>query len=87
VDAALAAAHPLEVLHDVGEVDLVAVQARLRHGPVEEGSGWTDERMAGEVLLVAGLLAGHHDSGPARPLAEHRLGPGLPQRAGPALGG
>ena len=49
--------------------------------------GRADERTTREVLPVPGLLADHHDPAPARPLAEHRLRPGLPQRAGPALGG
>jgi hypothetical protein len=37
-------------------------------------AGRPDERLAGQVLLVAGLLADQHEIGPFWTLAGHRLG-------------
>ena len=42
------------------------------------------EGAAGQVFLVAGLFADHHDAGVRRSLAEHDLGRGLPQLAAAA---
>jgi hypothetical protein len=41
----------------------------------------TDKRLAGEILLIAGLLADQHDAGLDTALAADRLGRALPQRA------
>lgn len=46
-----------EVLHRVGEPDLPSVKTRLFHRPVEQLVRRPDEGMAGQILLVARLLA------------------------------
>jgi hypothetical protein len=56
VDAALASAHELEMLYDVRDVDIVPVDAGFREGFMEQPPGRADERLAGPVLGVAGLL-------------------------------
>src|SRR5438067_1853163 len=56
VDAALPQRLPLEVLDDVRDVGLLPVDARVRHGLVEDAPGRPDERTALLVLLVPGLL-------------------------------
>src|SRR5690242_11641331 len=86
VDAALAAGLPLEVLDDVRDVDLAAVDARVLEGLVEKLPGRADERLALEVLLVARLLADEENLGLRGALAEDRLRPGLVERAGGAAG-
>src|SRR5690242_14324332 len=53
---AFAAALPLEVLHRVGDVDVVAVDTCLLERAVEQLPRRADERMASAVLLIAGLL-------------------------------
>ena len=63
VDAPLAARLPLEVLHDVGDVDGGAIDAGLRERAVEQLAGRADERMAGEIFRVARLLADQHQLG------------------------
>jgi hypothetical protein len=57
VDAALPAGFPLEVLHGVRDVGVVAVDAAVAQRAVEDMPGGTDERVALLVLLVPGLLA------------------------------
>ena len=86
VDASLALALPLEVLDDVRHVCEGAVDAGFLHRLVEEAARGPDERLAGPVLLVAGLLADEHDVGLRRAFAEDRLRPGFPERAGLAAG-
>jgi hypothetical protein len=44
-------------------------------------TGRTDERLAREVFLIAGLLADQHHARIRRTLAEHGLGAALPQVA------
>ena len=87
VDAAFSARLPLEVLHDVRDVDLRAIDGRFLEGPVEQCAGRSDERMACEIFLVARLLADEHDQRGARAFAEHRLRAELPQMTGLAFGG
>ena len=102
MDAALAARLELEVLDGVGDVSRLAIDAGVAEGAVEQLAGGTDERAAGKILLIAGLLADEHQRRIERPLAEHglcrravertaraRLGFGeqrLPGRAGVAAG-
>ena len=50
------------------------VDAGLREGAVEQLAGRADERAAGEILLVARLLADEHDARVERAFAEHGLG-------------
>ena len=86
MDPALALRLPLEVLDDVRDVCGRAVDPGLLHRLVEQPTCRADERLALLVLLVARLLPDEHDLGLRRPLAEHRLRPGLPERTGLAAG-
>lgn len=87
VNASLSArrSFPLEVLHDVGDVDLRAVYSCFVEGLTEHLSSGSDERLAREIFVVARLLPHEHDlrGGPA--LSEHRLRSSAPQVAGAAL--
>src|SRR4051812_4512753 len=87
VDSSLALRLPLEVLDDVGDVDLRAVDPSLLEGAVEQLAGRADERTALEILLVAGLLPDEDDVRVRGPLAEHGLRAGLPERASLATRG
>src|SRR5207247_7648629 len=87
VDAALSARLPLEVLDHVRDVGERAVDACVCERLVQESSGRPDERGAGPVFLVAGLLADEHDLGLRRAFSEDRLRARLPERAGLAAGG
>ena len=73
VDAALAARLPLEVLHHIGDVDGRAIDPSFGERLVEQLPGRADERMTGQVFLIAGLLADEHQPRARRALAEHRL--------------
>ena len=86
MDSALAAYDPLEVLDDIGQVDVLAVDSRVGEGPVEQLPGGADERTAEFVLLVSGLLADEHRLGVRWALAEHDLRRGLVEVAGRAFG-
>jgi hypothetical protein len=52
--------------------------------PIQQSAGRSDERLAGEILLVAGLFAHQHQGGAARARARHRLGSILEEGAAPA---
>src|SRR5688572_27117056 len=84
VQSALAARRELEVLHGIGDEGLSARNAGIGERAIEQFSGRPDERPAGEVFLVARLLADQHRARTARALAWHRLA-GVPiERAAPA---
>src|SRR5438270_8271664 len=87
MDAAFAARLPFEMLDDVRNVDGLAIDARFREGFVEQRAGRTDEGMAAQIFLIAGLLADEHDRRGLLPLAEDRLRAGPPEIAGLAAGG
>ena len=84
MQAPFAARLVLEVLHHVGEVKLGAIEAGFGKRAVKQLAGRSDERLAGQILLVARLLADEHESGVARTLAEHGLRRPTVQRAAPA---
>src|SRR5688500_17015420 len=86
VQARLAAALELEMLDRIGDVDAAAVDAEFLQRAVEQLAGGTDEGMAAEVFLVAGLLADDEDARVVGAFAEHGLGRRLPQRAALAAG-
>src|SRR6185312_5913916 len=73
VQPSLAAGLPFEVLHGIGDVDLVAIDTGGHQRLVQEPSRRPDERVALPVLLIAGLLTDEHDARVTRPLAEHGL--------------
>src|SRR3954468_9659984 len=81
VKASLAAQLPLEVLHGVGDVEMLAIDAGLAERLVQQPSGGPDEWQALLVLLVTGLLAHHHDARVRVADAEHRLRGVRPQGA------
>ena len=60
VDAPFAARLPLEVFHNIGEIHTGAVDPGLVERAIEQLPGRTDERVAGDVFGVAGLLTNHH---------------------------
>jgi hypothetical protein len=70
VDAPFAPRLVLEVLHRIGDVDLVASDAGSLERAVEHLAGGPHERTAGQILLVAWLLADEHERGIGRPFAE-----------------
>ena len=86
VQPALAAHLMLEMLDRIGDESLLAGNAGVLERGIEDAAGRADERLAGEVFLVARLFADQHEIGPARAFARHRLG-GIPiERATPAIG-
>jgi hypothetical protein len=82
VDAALAPELVAEMLDRVGDVDVVARDPRSLESLVEDLSGRAHERVALDVLAVAGLLTDQHQVRVPGTLAHHRLGGALPQIAG-----
>src|SRR5690348_4322724 len=75
VNAALCllAALPLEVLHRVRDVHVVAIDARLLERAVQQLSGRTDKRMTRPILLIPRLLADYHDTRLLGSFAEYCL--------------
>src|SRR3954466_5332281 len=68
VQAALAARLEFEVLHRIGDEGLIARNAGIGERLVEDAPRWPDEWLAGEILLIARLLADQHDLGVVWPL-------------------
>ena len=87
MQADFSAGYEFEMFHGVGDVDLLAVDAGFLQCPVEHQPGGSDERFAGKVFLVAGLLADQHDLGMLRAFAEHGLRRILPEMTGAAVAG
>src|SRR4051812_24548484 len=84
MDAALAALLELEVLDDVGDVDVAPVDADRLEGLVELAARGPDEDLAGAILAVAGHLSDHHDPGALGAVGEHRLRRGRVEVTAPA---
>src|SRR5215468_2941577 len=74
VDSTFTLAPEPEVLDDIGQVGVVAVDARTPQGAVQQPPRGSDERLALDVLPVSGLLAHQHQSRAAATLPEDRLG-------------
>src|SRR5207237_5999162 len=70
----LAALLELEVLDRVGDEGVAARDAGVGQRLIENPSGWADERLARQILLVARLLADQHQAGMYAPLPRHGLG-------------
>ena len=85
VDAPLPARFPLEVFHDVRDVDAGSIDAGVRERTVQQLAGGPDKRMARQVFLIARLLADEHQLGLARAFAEDRLCPEFPEIAAAAV--
>ena len=87
MQANFSARHELEMFDRAGNVDLLAVDAGLDQGTIEHLPRRSDERLSGEIFLVAGLLADQHNSRVRRTFAKHGLRRILPERAGAAMSG
>jgi hypothetical protein len=74
MDAALPARFPFEVLHRVGDVNLVAIDPRFFQRPVEDFSSRADEWFASDILLIARLFAQEHKDRAFGSFAEDSLG-------------
>jgi len=72
---------PLEVLHRVGDVDVVTIDAGGVERVVEQPAGRANERPTRTILHVARLFTDNDDTCRARPLAEHGLCAHLPEIA------
>src|SRR5258708_786320 len=70
---------------DVGDVDLVAVDADVAEQLVQQLPRRAHEQLNLEVLVLPGRLTNDHDPGVSAPNSRHRLGPGQMQRAEGAL--
>src|SRR5262245_21313145 len=73
MDATLASGFPLEVLYNVGNVDLASSDAGLCQRAVQHLPRRPDERGALEVLLISGLLSAQHEPGVCRPFSAHDM--------------
>ncbi len=73
VQAPFAAQLMFEVLHRIGHKDFGASNPGFRERLVKHASGGTNERLARDVFLVAGLLADQHQMRLPPPLPRHRL--------------
>jgi len=84
VDAALSSfrSGPFEMLDNIGDVDVGAIDARLDECFVEKSSCRPNEWMAGLVLTITGLLADEHHLGSRGAFAENSLGCIPPEVAG-----
>src|SRR4029078_241901 len=56
VDAALPALAYVEVFDGVRDVEVASIETPFRHQRIQQLPGWADERPAGEIFVVAGLL-------------------------------
>ncbi len=73
------------MFYRIGDVNLVAVDAGFFQRAVERQPRRSDERFAGEVFLVARLLADQHHLGIPRAFAEHGLRRVFPEMTGAAM--
>lgn len=87
MQATFAALKKFEVLDRIGDVNGPAVQSGIAQRPVEEQPRRSNEGLASNVLLVAGLLPNEHQGCRNRSFAEHGLRSGSVERASPATGG
>jgi len=71
--AAFALRLPFEVFDGVGDVDIPADDTGLFQRSVEQASGRSHERMAGQILLIARLFTDKQQLGTRRPFAEDGL--------------
>ena len=70
----LAGGTPLEVLDDVGHVDLVAVDLRVLQRTVEQLPRGPDEWLTFTIFMVGRLLADEHDPSIGRAFARSTRG-------------
>src|ERR1700737_4002727 len=72
-------------LEDVRDEDLAPGETETTKKLVEQLASRADERLALQVLVLAGRLADDHDPRVDRAYSRHRLGPRMTQRATPAI--
>src|SRR5207253_4940473 len=70
---AFAARLPFKVFDDVGDVGAAAVDARFFERARQNAAGRSDERMAGQIFVVARLLADEHHIGFSLAFSEYGL--------------
>jgi hypothetical protein len=85
VNAPFAALFEFEVFNYVGDVDVLAIDARLDQCLIQQMAGRSHKRPALLILLVAGLLADQHKASLFGTLAEDRLRGAAVEVAAPAL--
>jgi hypothetical protein len=73
------------MLDGIGDEGVAAADARLRQRCVEDAARRADKGLAGEVLLVARLLAEQDQSGAGAALPRDDLGRKFVERAAPAF--
>jgi len=73
VDSTFATDFVLEVLHGIGRVDVVVIDAGVLEALPQHCARGPDERDAALVLDIAGLFADEDQRSRQGPLAEHRL--------------
>jgi len=79
---------PFKMFDGIRDVDVVAGNAGFDQGFVEQSARGSDEGMALQVLLIAGLLADEDNFGVSRTFAEYGLrGALIEVTAGTAFGG
>jgi hypothetical protein len=61
------------MFHDVGHVNVAAVNSRLGEGFVQDAAGGTDKWLAREVLAISRLFADHHHSSRRSTFSKNRL--------------
>src|SRR5690242_6512799 len=81
VNAPLPTRLPLEMLHDVGDVDDLPIDSRLLERAVEQLARRSHEGMAVQIFFVSWLLTDEHDLRALRTFAEDGLRRVLPQIA------
>ena len=89
MDAALSALgrFPLEVLHNIRDIDFGAIDTSGFQRPIEHPAGGADKGMPFSIFLISRLLANHHDGGSWHAFAKNSLGRSLPKIAGLAIAG
>lgn len=82
MNAALASRLPLEVLHNIGDIYIVAVDSGSGQSLVQHRSCRANKRPALDIFFIARLFAYHHYPGVAAAFSKHSLRSQLPQIAG-----
>src|SRR5262249_42005953 len=85
VNPPLPARLPVEVLHDIGHVDVVSIDSRRFERAVENPAGRPDERPSDLILLIAWLFADEHQARTLRTFPKDGLCALLPQLARVAI--
>jgi hypothetical protein len=73
MDTAFAARLPFEMFNDVCEVRFGAIESRLRQRFIKDAARGSDERLSGQIFIVARLFPDQHDLRTRRPFAEDSL--------------